>query len=74
MHTEDNRYLCPECGGTIAHARYKLGYTNCLECGEYHAKIESKRKASMVQIPFSKGAYQYIYNPAELCFTNPKRQ
>lgn len=74
MTNEDIRYLCVECGGTIAHARYRLGYKNCLGCGEYHAKIESKRKASMVQIPFSKGAYQYIHNPAELCFTNPKRQ
>jgi hypothetical protein len=27
----------------------------------------------MVQIPYSKGAYQYIYNPADLIGTNPKR-
>ena len=45
----------------------------CLQCGEAAAKLESKQKASMVQIPYSKGAYQYIYNPADLIGTNPKR-
>ena len=74
MHNiEDNRYLCVECGGYIAHERYKLGYKICKECGEYHAMQEKKRKASMVQIPYSKGAYQYIHDPADLFHTNPKR-
>ena len=45
----------------------------CLQCGEAAAKVETKRKASMVQIPYSKGAYQYIYNPQDLFHTNPKR-
>ena len=45
----------------------------CAQCGEAAAKVEIKRKASMVQIPYSKGAYQYIYNPADLIGTNPKR-
>jgi len=74
MNNEDARYLCAECRGFIPHGRIKLGYRLCLACGETEAKTESKRKASMVQIPFSKGAYQYIHNPEDLRFTNPKRQ
>lgn len=73
MLDEDARYLCVECGGYIAHARYALGYKICKECGEAKAMQEKKQKASMVQIPYSKGAYQYIYNPADLFHTNPKR-
>ena len=45
----------------------------CHKCGDEIATAKSKRKASMVQIPYSKGAYQYIHNPDELRFTNPKR-
>jgi hypothetical protein len=45
----------------------------CHKCGDAIAVAKSKRKASMVQIPYSKGAYQYIHNPDELRFTNPKR-
>jgi hypothetical protein len=74
MSDEDARYLCVGCWGFIPHGRAKLGYQHCLECGEVNAKTETKRKASMVQIPFSKGAYQYIHNPDDLRFTNPKRQ
>ena len=73
LDNEDARYLCVVCGGFIPHARYKLGYKTCLQCGEAAAGAEKKRKASMVQIPYSKGAYQYIYNPADLFHTNPKR-
>lgn len=72
-HDEDKRYLCVVCGGFIDHARYKLGYNLCKPCGEAAAVQEKKRKASMVQIPYSKGAYQYIHNPADLFHTNPKR-
>jgi hypothetical protein len=49
--------------------RLDLGYTTCLDCGDKVAK----RVKHIVQIPYSKGAYQYIHNPQELCFTNPKR-
>ena len=72
-HDEDKRYLCVVCGGFIDHARYKLGYNLCKPCGEDAAQDEKRRKASMVQIPYSKGAYQYIHNPADLFHTNPKR-
>ena len=72
-NNEDVRYLCVVCGTHIDHRRAALGYKLCLWCGEDAAKAESKQKASMVQIPYSKGAYQYIYNPADLIGTNPKR-
>ena len=73
MSNEDSRYLCVECGGYIAHARYALGYKICKECGEAKAMQEKKQKASMVQIPYSKGAYQYIHSADDLRYTNPKR-
>ncbi len=35
----DSQYLCTGCyGGYVPFARYKLGYTTCLECGEAQAK------------------------------------
>jgi hypothetical protein len=58
-----------ECGMDIPLARLDLGYTTCLVCGDKRAK----ERKFIVQIPYSKGAYQYIHNPKELCFTNPKR-
>ena len=61
------------CTELVSPQRAELGYEYCLKCGEAEAKVESKRKASMVQIPYSKGAYQYIHNPADLIGTNPKR-
>lgn len=65
---------CCVCDAPITpRERAALGYDTCLTCGEMAAKTEAKRKASMVQIPFSKGAYQYIHNPADLIGTNPKR-
>jgi len=41
----------------------------CLKCGD----VIAKSKKHIVQIPYSKGAYQYIHNPQDLFFTNPKR-
>lgn len=58
-----------ECGEEIDHRRVALGYFSCLVCGEKNAK----KVKHIVQIPYSKGAYQYIHNPSDLCFTNPKR-
>lgn len=72
-HPEDSRYICVECRGYVHSQRYRLGYKTCLQCGEMAAREEKRRKASMVQIPYSKGAYQYIHNPADLIGTNPKR-
>jgi hypothetical protein len=73
------KYLCVECvweqvpEARAAWCAEEGKRITCLQCGEVAAKAESKQKASMVQIPYSKGAYQYIYNPADLIGTNPKR-
>ena len=61
--------LCRECGDDVPPERWALGYHFCMPCGEAVAR-EQKH---VVQIPFSKGAYQFIYNPREeLRITNPK--
>jgi hypothetical protein len=57
------------CGEEIVQGRVDLGYTTCLDCGEAKAK---ERKFT-VAIPYGKGAYQLIYNPADLFNTNQKQ-
>lgn len=60
---------CAKCGDNIDLRRVGLGYRLCLICGE----AEARKKKHVVQIPFSKGAYQYIHDPTnELRITNPK--
>ena len=74
-----SQHICSKCGffrisdGRATLLRSQGKRMLCLPCGDAEAHKESKRKASMVQIPYSKGAYQYIHNPDELRFTNPKR-
>lgn len=59
-----------ECGEEIDVRRYRLGYTKCMQCGDKQAKA----RKFVIQIPYGKGAYQYIHNPMEdLKYTNPKR-
>jgi ribosomal protein L37AE/L43A len=67
-HDEDKRHLCVECGGTIAHARYRLGYKNCLDCGELAAKQVKHTIA-----PINKSNYMYISDLSQLKQLNPKR-
>ena len=62
-------HRCRECGDEIATKRWALGFKHCMPCGEALAK----RKKHLVEIPFSKGAYQYIHNPDDLRLVNPKR-
>jgi hypothetical protein len=60
---------CQHCGGEVHIERWTLGYYFCMPCGEAAAR----QHKHVVQIPFSKGAYQFIYNPREeLRITNPK--
>jgi hypothetical protein len=68
MDNEDARYLCVECGGFIAHARYKLGYNTCLQCGEIAAKNVKHTIA-----PLNKSNYYYISSMEILKQLNPKR-
>lgn len=61
--------LCRACRKEIDPRRLALEYVLCMACGE----VEARKKKHVVQIPFSKGAYQYIHDPmSELRITNPK--
>ena len=49
--SEDSRYLCTACyGGYVPHARWRLGYSTCLPCGEQQAK---EHKHTIVPMPKS---------------------
>jgi len=66
---EDNRYLCTKCyGGYVPHARWRLGYSTCLPCGDLVAK-EVKHTVA----PINKSNYMYISDPQMLKQLNPKR-
>ena len=60
---------CRNCGDDVPTARWALGFKFCMPCGEKLAR----QKTHLVEIPFSKGAYQYIHNPDDLRLVNPKR-
>jgi hypothetical protein len=62
---------CRICGETITPARALLEKTTCLDCQVDLDKTEPVKHT--VAIPYNKGAYQHIYNPADLFGTNPKR-
>lgn len=62
---------CTRCGDDIHSSRFALGYRLCLFCGEEAARDE--RRSWTIAIPYSKGAYQLITNPADLLGTNPKQ-
>jgi ribosomal protein L37AE/L43A len=68
LDNEDARYLCVVCGGFISHARYKLGYKTCLQCGEAAAR-EKKHTIA----PINKSNYMYISDLSQLKQLNPKR-
>ena len=51
---------CIECGDDFSIRRYKLGYLICLQCGDKHAKIESRRKSKCSAPAYNKGAYMYV--------------
>jgi len=55
---EDSRYLCTACyGGYVPHARWRLGYSTCLPCGEQQAK--EKAKKFTVLTPHKQGAMYF---------------
>ena len=58
MDNEDARYLCVVCTGFIAHARYKLGYNTCLQCGE----IAARRQTHCI-VPMPKSNYIVVTDP-----------
>jgi hypothetical protein len=66
--SEDSRYLCTACyGGYVPHARWRLGYSTCLECGQQQAKA---RKLTIA--PMHKSNYVLITNREDLKGLNNK--
>ena len=62
---------CRICGESIDPRRVMLEKTTCLDCQADLDRTEPVKH--LIAIPYSKGAYQYIHNPAELFQTNPKQ-
>lgn len=65
------RTPCRLCGISINPARAELGKTTCIECQQDLDVTEPVKH--LVAIPYGKGAYQHIYNPADLFDTNSKQ-
>ena len=63
---------CRICNDAINPARAALGKTTCIECQADLDRLYPTHHT--VAIPYSKGAYQHIYDPADLFNTNPKEQ
>jgi ribosomal protein L37AE/L43A len=59
--------LCIKCVDHVLHARYRLGYTTCLKCGEAIAK-ETKHTIA----PMHKSNYMVITNREDLKGLNNK--
>jgi len=54
----DSQYLCTGCyGGYVPLARWKLGYSTCLPCGDLQAKERSKKFT--VLTPHKQGAMYF---------------
>lgn len=68
MNDGQTQVLCKECYDPYPVARYRLGYTTCLECGDYQA-----REMKWCSAPINKSNYMLITNRAELAQLNPKR-
>lgn len=59
---EESRYLCSCCfGGYVPAARYRLGYTTCLPCGEQQAK-----EVKHTVVPMPKSNYIVVTDTALL--------
>ena len=68
---EDSRYLCTACyGGYVPLARWKLGYSTCLPCGDLQAKDKASKRTIA---PINKSNYMYITDLEQLKQLNPKR-
>lgn len=56
------------CGNSISSARYRAGYTICLECGETQA-----RQVKHCIVPMHKSNYIVVSDRKMLAYLNPKR-
>jgi ribosomal protein L37AE/L43A len=59
--------LCIKCGDHVLDARYKLGYTTCLKCGE----VDARNKKHTIA-PMHKSNYMVITNKLDLQGLNNK--
>jgi len=59
--------LCIKCGDHVLDARYRLGYTTCLKCGDVDA-----RKTKHTIAPMHKSNYMVITNKLDLQGLNNK--
>jgi len=59
--------LCVKCGDLVLHGRGRLGYTNCLRCGE-----DIARQVKHTIAPMHKSNYMVITNHADLKGLNNK--
>ena len=59
--------LCSKCGDHVLNARWALGYTTCLKCGELEAK-QTKHTIA----PMHKSNYIVITNKNDLVGLNNK--
>jgi ribosomal protein L37AE/L43A len=59
--------LCNKCGDHVLQARYQLGYTTCLKCGEVEA-----RQTKHTIAPMHKSNYMVITNKLDLQGLNNK--
>lgn len=60
--------LCRWCGGEYPAGRALLGFTTCLECGEYEAK-----QVKYCVVPLNKSNYIEVRDMSLLKQLNPKR-
>ena len=58
--------ICNNCGSEYSDKRAKLGYRNCLECGDEIAQEEIGKKKLQVAVPYNKGPYMLIISRKEL--------
>lgn len=68
MNDGQTQVLCRECYDPYPVARYRLGYSVCLDCGDAQA-----REMKWCSAPINKSNYMLITNRAELAQLNPKR-
>lgn len=61
---------CRICGEAIDPRRAALEKTTCIECQADLDRLHPTQH--LVAIPYGKGAYQYIHDPADLFNTNQK--
>lgn len=68
MNDGRTQVLCKECYDPYPVARYRLGYTTCLSCGDSAA-----RKVVYTTAPINKSNYMLITDINTLSQLNPKR-